>query len=228
MPDNIYAVLAETKDHLPFARESLNFNLSFVLLHSCNPGCPQQCILMAKTKALIPDFRKAAQRPEFQRAVADLEKLCGEGRRPLKEAKGGFAFYLSPPIAKSLKLHKVHANFLQRGCYVFDTDPAMEKSRVAILPTADKYEVMVAMKTTGPNWSLKTQDIIQWLRRLEKAQPFIVTGINCEHVSGRFTTKIKNPAKLAMQMVELCPDLDNPDAVEDDLRQSRNFWLWWT
>ena len=84
------------------------------------------------------------------------------------------------------------------------------------------------METNGINWDLETPDIAAWLRRLEKEQPFVLTGISSEHVSGRFTTKIKQPEKLAMRILEFCPNLDSLDAIEDDLRITRGFWLWWT
>lgn len=184
---------------------------------------------MSKTKKTkTPSFTEAAKRPEYELAVAALEKICGKRRRPLKEASGGFLLYLDAGKAKSFKLEKVHTDFLKRGCYVFDTDPGCEKNCIAILPTADKYDVILAMGTDGTNWGLKPRDIVAWLRRLEKEQPFIVTGVSGEHVSGRFTTKIKQPEELAMRMLEFCPNLDSPDAVEAELRKSRGFWLWWT
>jgi hypothetical protein len=76
----------------------------------------------------------AASTVEFEQAVKELEKLCGKRRQPLKEAKGGFAFHLDAPKARSFKLDQVHADFRKRGCFVFDTDPAREKTRIAILP----------------------------------------------------------------------------------------------
>jgi hypothetical protein len=45
------------------------------------------------------------------------------------------------------------------------------------------------MGTAGPNWNRDTKDIIAWLRRLEKDQPLLVTGISQEHVSGRVMKK---------------------------------------
>jgi hypothetical protein len=184
---------------------------------------------MSKHKEIAtPSFTEAAKRPEYERAVADLEKLCGKRRRPMKEAKGGFVLCLDAAKAKSFKLEKINADFLKRGCYVFDTEAGRDKNRIGILPTADKYDVILALGTNGVNWDLETQDIISWLRRLEKEQPFILTGISWEHVSGRFTTKIKQPEKLAMRLLEFAPDVGDPICMENELRNSAGFWLWWT
>jgi hypothetical protein len=175
-----------------------------------------------------PSFSEAAKRPEYVRAIAELEKLCGKRRRPISEANGGFALYLDSAKARSFKLEKVHTDFIKRGCYVFDMDPGREKNCIGILPTIDKYEVILALGTSGANWGLEPQDIVRWLRRLEKEQPFILTGISAEHVSGRFTTKVKRPEELAWRMIEFSPDLESPVPIERELRKSGEFWLWWT
>jgi len=175
-----------------------------------------------------PSFTEAAKRPDYEQAVAELEKLCGKKRRPLPEAKGGFALHLDPAKARAFKLEKVHTDFLKRGFYVFDTDPGREKCRIAILPTTDKYDAVLAMGTNGVNWGREPRDIVTWLRRLEKDQPFVLTGVSCEHVSGRFTTRVKSPEELAIRIFEFSPDLGDPVDTEKELRKSGQFWLWWT
>ena len=169
----------------------------------------------------------AAKTPEYQRIVAALENLCGVRRWPLAAAKGGFLFKLKPARARAFELEKVHDDFLQRGAYVFDNDPACERGRIGILPTTDPYDAIRAIGTAAPNWNLETKKITAWLRRLEKDQPFLITGISDEHVSGRFTTRIKRPADLAMRLLEFAPDLENPVVVEELLRASGEFCLWW-
>src|SRR5262245_15986403 len=106
----------------------------------------------------------------FKSAVADLEKLCGSKARPLKDAKGGFMCTLHPSKKKSFKLEKVQADFLKRGAFVVNTE-ATEKGPIGILPTADKYEAILIVGTSAPNWDLEPQDIVKWLRKLEKDQP---------------------------------------------------------
>ena len=183
---------------------------------------------MAKSKqsASVSDFSTAAKTAEFQRAVGDLEQLCGSRRRPMNDVPGGFALNLTPGKAKSFKLEKVHTDFLRRGCYVFNSD-VNDTKRLAILPTADKYAVISAMETGGPNLDISTADVIKWLRKLERAQPFIVTAVSAEHLCGKFTTKIKQPAELAMEIFEFAPELDNFDELEDELRKTGEFTLWW-
>jgi Domain of unknown function (DUF4253) len=171
-----------------------------------------------------PDFSKAAKSTEYQAAVAELEKLAGSSRRVMKDVKGGFAFRVKK---KPFKLDKIHTDFLDRGCHVFGTD-AIEKDRIAILPTADKYDVLFAMETSAPNHNRDTKKIVAWLRKLEKTQPFIITGASYEHVSGRFTTKVKDVEDIALRILDFSPDLDNFDELLTRLPKTGDFMLWWT
>jgi hypothetical protein len=164
---------------------------------------------------------------DYLNAVADLEKLTGASHRAMKDVKGGFEFRLSPGKTKSLKLEKVQSDFLKRGCFVFNND-VTEKNRIVVLPTTDKYEVLQAMGTNGVNWNLDAKKIIAWLRKLEKQQPLVITGVSNEHVSARFTTKVKDVEDLALRILEFSPDLDNFGELMTQLPKTGKFDLWWT
>lgn len=183
---------------------------------------------MAKSKVATstPDATKTAEDTAYAQAVTDLERLCGIRRRAMKGVQHGFIFPLTTAKARAFKLEKVQYDFLKRGCYVFNTDPA-DENRIAILPVSDKYAVIGAMQTNGTNWNRSTADIVRWLRRLEKRQPFILTGISGEHVAGRFTTKVRQPAKLAWQIMEFSPDVADVE-LEEQLRTTGRFVCWWT
>jgi Domain of unknown function (DUF4253) len=180
---------------------------------------------MAKSSKV--DFSKTSKSPDYLKAVADLEKLTGASSRAMKDVKGGFEFRLGPAKAKSFKLEKVQGNFLKRGCFVFNND-ATNSKRIAILPTTEKYDVLQAMGTNGVNWNLDSKKIIAWLRKLEKQQPLVITGVSGEHVSARFTTKVKNVEDMALRILEFSPDLDNFGELMTQLPKTGKFELWWT
>jgi hypothetical protein len=168
-----------------------------------------------------------AKSGEFQETVEDLAKLLGSSARAMKGVKGGFEFRLKPAKAKSLKLERVQEDFLKRGAFVFCNDP-VETTHIAVLPTTDKYDVVLAMKTDGVNWNLDSKKIIAWLRKLEKQQPFIITGVSGEHISARFTTKVKKIEDMALRILEFSPDLDNFEELMTELPKNGKFDLWWT
>ena len=176
-----------------------------------------------------PDFSAAAKGPKFVKALSELETLCGTRPQPLEQVEGGFTFHIQ--TGKTIGLEKVHADFLKKGCYVFSPDTTFE-NRIGALPTTDKYDVLLAMQTNGQNFDLMPQDIVKWLRKLEKDQPFIITSAGFDFLGGKFTTKVARPAALAKRMYELCPDIvdqgaGDVKALAAELRKSQAFFFWW-
>jgi hypothetical protein len=133
---------------------------------------------------------------------------------------------LPPGRKKSFRLEKIHGDFLARGCYVFNADPS-DPTRIGILPTTDKYAVIRAVGTSGANWNVGVKDVVAWLRKLEKDQPFTLTTVAEDSVGGSFDAKVKRPEELAWRVLDLCPDLENPAEVEKELRRGQ-LRLWWT
>jgi len=59
--------------------------------------------------------------------------------------------------------------------------------------------------TEGANDSVHTDDIIRWLRELDKVNPFHLRYCSHEMVGGDFIAAVNGATKVAEQMVELCP-----------------------
>jgi hypothetical protein len=88
--------------------------------------------------------------------------------------------------------------------------------------------VIAALDTNGQN---STDDLIAWLRELEKDQPFVITGIGADFIDGNFTTPLKDPASIVKRINAICPD-DSLSAAEtaaqvDQLRATNRLYLWW-
>ena len=179
-----------------------------------------------QTPDWVPDFTKRAKRREYAIAVADLEKRCGTPRQPMEHAAGGFTFHLHSAKARSFKLDRVQAEFLKRGAYVFTVD-SLGRDTIAILPTTDKFEVMLAMYTSATNYDMGPQDIVAWMKELEKEQPYVLTGINWDFIEGKFLSKVKDPDKLAERMVDFCPDIGVAEGVAKALRKHNSLFFWW-
>ena len=75
------------------------------------------------------------------------------------------------------------------------------------MPTTDRYEVIQVMGTSAGNYEMDTENVIAWLRRLQRIQPFTITGVGHDFLSGKFTSKIKNADLLARKMYKFCPDI---------------------
>jgi hypothetical protein len=175
----------------------------------------------------VPDFTARARRPAYAKAVEALAALCGARPQPMmNHAVGGFTFHLHSRKAKAFELLRVHRNFLARSdCYVYAIEA--DGRTIAILPTTDVGEVVQTMATNGNNYGVGPDDVMAWARKTARAQPIAFTGIGFDFLEGWFTDNVNEPAKLAEEIVNICPDDEGPDDIAHRLRESRRLFLWW-
>jgi hypothetical protein len=199
-------------------------------------------------------FAAAARKPAFKQAVARIADLTGtkpvalvnlEDTIPggkgflLEEHSGrilvekGPAEYLAAGDRAREFVEQHQAGMLALGAYLFHTRDLTRRNgtAVALLPTTDIYRVVAAVQTEGPNSEVSCEDLIAWLRGLEKDQPFLITGLGSDFLEGRFTTPIKDPAALVARINAICPNEDPSPDVErrqiEHLRQTGKLYLWW-
>jgi len=181
-------------------------------------------------------FASAAKKPEFKRAVARLTELAGAPSSPLEGVDGtipgGCGFLMPEDDARTL-VERHQSEFLENGFYLFFTKDLTEKNgtAVAMLPTADVYRVLAAVETEGANSRVSNEDLIAWLRKLEKKHPFRIMGIGSDFIEGRFTAPIVDAPAIVRQINKLCPDGDEDAETEqrqvEELRRTGRLFLWW-
>jgi ankyrin repeat protein len=240
--ENGWSVLDDVNNQLEIAehRKDLNKdNLRKVLAiltkagarHGAKEGEPTGEAAMAAEAQLLPDFGEAA-RKELRQAVEELSELCGSRPEPLGQIKGGFSFTLAAEKAEEI-LSKYHADLLKKGYYLFRcvSNHGIGLDSLALLSTADKYRVIEAMQTSGAS-DMSTDDIIHWLKALEKDQPFELTGIGSDCLEGKFITRVKNSRALAKMMYKFCPDIVDQGTgsvaqLAAELKKSNRLYFWW-
>jgi hypothetical protein len=180
--------------------------------------------------ALGREFRAAAQQPTYKTALEEIKRLADVSPVPLRntlnaEISGGCAFSVPENRAGSF-VEEHQTEFLAQGMYLFSMEDA-----IAVLPTTDVYRVIAAIGTTGANSGVYNEDLVTWLRELEKEQPFRITGIGRDFLAGKFTTAIKDPVTLVKKINKLCPDGDEGPEAErtqvNHLKKTNEFFLWW-
>jgi ankyrin repeat protein len=178
-----------------------------------------------------PDFRSTAQRKAFRDVVAKLVDVCGTKPSALGDT-GGVSFHVHS--SKTVELGPLQRECLAKGCYVFTprVSHGDRVSALAALPTSDKYEAIAYMQTNGCNFGLGPGGIIKWLKKLEKEQPFVLTGIGHDFLDGSFTRPIKHPKALARRMYKFCPDIVDQgcgtvEALTEVLKEKRRLFFWW-
>jgi Domain of unknown function (DUF4253) len=191
-----------------------------------------------------------ATNPDFDSAVARFAAVSGAPARPITRAEltdwpagepeddlggvtVGYAFEVPTERADAL-LTAAQDDLLAMGSFLLRGEPeedADATTRLLLLPTADPSEVMALMGTNGLNYDLATEDLVAWLRELEREQPFVLTGCGFDWLEGRFTTPVRDPVALARRLEEFCPDTvaqvhGSLKQLADRLRRG-TFFLWW-
>jgi hypothetical protein len=201
-------------------------------------GLPPDCKI--PESVVKPDFTDAAKNPRFQQAIKEAAALLGAEPKPLtsdadgEEVAGGVSFDVPRKKIEPI-LFKAHTNFLARGFYLFRSDQNFGMNGlpdiVGLLPTTDKFAVMAAMDINGDNCDVGTAGVIAWMRELDEAQSYVLTGIGFNFLEGAFTEPVRDPADLAERMYEFCPNIvdqgtETVGELAKELRRGR-LYLWW-
>jgi hypothetical protein len=190
-----------------------------------------------------PDLTAATKSSQFQAAIKRVTELTGAQAKPLhvenddpKKPPAGVEFDVAhDAVEKSLDAWR--KDLLSKGAYLVRMDNSFgigggsTPDKLALLPTTDKYAVLATIQTDGANYDITTGDIIDWLKGMEKSQPFELTEAGLDFCAGRFTTPLKDAATLSKQMYEFCPDIvdqgtGDVDKLESELGKGA-FFLWW-
>jgi|GEM_PF-6647528 len=196
-------------------------------------------------------FAAAARSPAFKEATLRIQQLLGVKPSPLmteeRKLPGGKGFLLDRNLGHLLMegrheqfashadpalefVERHHHEMLARGFYLFYSRDIVSRNGdvIAFLPTTDVYRVIAALETNGAG---STQELIAWLRELEKDQPFVITGIGADFIEGKFATPLQDPADIAKRINEICPDDSLTPAEKaaeiERLRRTNRLYLWW-
>jgi hypothetical protein len=81
---------------------------------------------------------------------------------------------------------------------------------------------------------LMPADVIAWLRKMEKDNPFVLTEAGFDFAGVRFTRPVADPEKLAREMYEFCPEVveeideEAITVLTNRLKQpNAEIFLWW-
>jgi hypothetical protein len=177
----------------------------------------------------VQGFPTAAAQPKFQKLLEKLEKIFGKPGRRWAKCKGVYRFDSGDEKAINQAMNAAaKAGYLLIGGEMVGAKPPW-----LLFPTKDKYAVLKACQTNGANYGLSTDDVIDWLRDMEKTNPFDLSGCGFDFVSGVFLKPVRKPNELAERMVEFCPDVIDDEYIEDAagvaeaLRENQDFYFWW-
>jgi ankyrin repeat protein len=238
--------LHRNKTALEMARTIENRSRRKAMMDLLTPGAPA-------TEGPEEDLATAAVAPAFRKLLDLLEGL-GAVPKPWKKCPG--VFRCARPTAARLQQHFAGKNGLRE---TLKTVPARQRAglllehlrdqvrtaggqlvtagidttSLLLFPTTDKYAVLRAHGTDGINHGHTTEDVIAWLREMEKKNPFVLTACSHAYVAGKFTGPPRGAGALAERLCAFCPDLidgdviDSPAQVAGELERTHEFGLWW-
>lgn len=181
-----------------------------------------------------PNFFLSDQNAEFQQAVADLAEICGSKPVLLSDTPGWFQVHVHSKRRPKINTENLQRQFLERGCFVYEPDYSHgeKPEKLCILPTTDKYNVIALHQTNGCNYGIGPGYVVEWLKKLEVEQPFVLTCIAHDTLAGHFLTQIEDPEGLAFRMYDFCPDIVDQgcgsiEVLAQSLQASSELFFWW-
>ena len=197
-------------------------------------------------------FFEAAQTPEFQQSIEQLESLCGKPGEKVNGIPGAMAFpvlageetkelmrsgeiasdWVAGTIARQQKsrslVEQAWEHCHRRGHTAF----TVGNERVLLIPTDDKFAIMAVFGVNANEQQKDTREIIHWFRQLDQEHPFQLRGCRFDAVEIEFDRLVEDPAKMAQRMYDFCHDLvgqgfETLDKLADHLKADRRVWFWW-
>src|SRR5262245_24754887 len=133
----------------------------------------------------VDKFAANARRPAYAKLLERLKEKCGPARawKPVPDhgvpATDVVRFTLKR--AKQEALEELQEEARKAGCHLV-VDEALapgEDASLVLFPTDNKFAVVAAVGTEGANHSIRTEDAIEWLQKLDKENPFHL--VFCRH-----------------------------------------------
>lgn len=137
-------------------------------------------------------------------------------------------------------VEKRHIDFLTEGTYIFVYADGRNKEKtnyqLGFLPTADKYEAILAVQPGGANYDIDAQDVVNELKKIESSQPFHLIGMGFDRVILRFLEPITDFTELAGALERFPAEAISPEdedylttieQIEQSLRRNPRITLVW-
>jgi len=153
---------------------------------------------------------------DFPGAVRALEQLTGATASPVmvRDSLGaalkvsGGSVVVPTELSDSI-LAGAQRHFLARGFLLVRHEGSSQESggrdALVLLPMWDQYRAVKLIGTNVASRGIANAQVIDWLRALERDEPFVLTGIGYGQLEGRFASRVADPTALAQRIYVLCP-----------------------
>jgi Domain of unknown function (DUF4253) len=187
----------------------------------------------------VGKFAANARGPRYSKLRDRLDELCGphRGWKPVPDhgvPAEQVVRYTLKKCKQQQTIEELQQEARKAGCHLVLAEPwePGQDAKLVLFPTDDKFAVIAAIGTEGANYSIRTEDVIEWLQKLDKQNPFHLVLCRHDFVGGEFRGAVKGAKKLAEEMAEFCSscldgEAETPEELAAMLKREKSFFLWW-
>jgi hypothetical protein len=116
--------------------------------------------------------------------------------------------------------------------FVVEINSGIKADKIGVLKGTDEYEILRIMHTDGDDYGISNQDVIDWLKELEKKALFTIIGADSDWVEIEFRTLPRDLKAFAAEVYDFCPDAvdEGPGSVDElvkEIKKTNRLFLWW-
>lgn len=191
---------------------------------------------------LSPYAEEVGKTIKFDRQVLIIVKEMTHDRigRLVGFDEGGYQI-IAPGIVVSVPEDKAENIFaalrhrlqpLHYMAFVVEMNDAIKVYKIGVLKGTDQYEILRIMHTDGDDYDISNQDVIDWLKELERKASFDIIGADSHWVEIEFKTLPKDLKTFAEGVYDFCPDAvdqgsGSVDELAKEIRKTSRLFLWW-
>jgi hypothetical protein len=181
---------------------------------------------------------------DFRGAVAALERLAGTRARPFT-ADDGYSGQATDGVEVDVAEDRVKAllagaqpAFRERGFYLFQAEEYKHFDHtphtLALFPVRDPFAVLLRLNTNGGNYGIDPEQVVAFLREVDRQHPITITSAGFDYVEARFREPLTagEARTLAARVARFCPDVvsqgtGSVHALAAEIRRERTLYCWW-
>lgn len=147
----------------------------------------------------------------------------------------GLVFEATQDAAKR-HIGELSANFQKNGhtIYLCEENFGIDnlKDKVAIVNTADKYEILRETGTDGINYDIDNDSLLKIIRTFDEKYQLTLIGCNNDWCEFTFEKEPTNWIKMAEECYAVCPDIvdqgtETVEILAEELKRTKTLYFWW-
>jgi hypothetical protein len=116
--------------------------------------------------------------------------------------------------------------------FVTDMNAGTRMDKIGVIKSTDQFEILRIMHTSGEEYDITNEDVIDRLKEWEKLWPFDIIGADSDWVEIEFKKLPGNLEAFVEDVYDLSPDTvdQGPGTVEGlarEIRKTNRLFLWW-